>query len=240
MDGQSAALAGIAIYAVTSNLSTWPWSMFAAIFGGLSLLTLWYVNFLRPQWTQRARKAATKTYFLVPSKAQHDCSYATQSDDEHLLKELSLPPDTEMVIDFVMHTKTAISYSEFIVGFMGDLDKKPYFTKYNNRYVNIGRGREVDPALQTDDDFIDKHFYYHRKVAKSVSAGTVLSSAFTIKTRSPGLYPLHILFVSDEPFGEEFNLFVTVEQTPTIKMRCVEPKHLRLECARNGLLQAQS
>jgi len=206
--------------------------MFAAIFAGASLLTLWYVNFLRPYWKKEALKAATKTYFLVPDRRQHECSYAHQDESEHILKELSLPPNTETIIDLVMYTKQTISYSELIVGCMGDLERKPTFTKYYNRYVKVGKGQEIDPALKTEDDYVDKHFYYHRKASRLVSSGTVLSFAFTMQTRSEGLYPLHILFVSGDAIGEEQSLFVTVEKTPSITMRCLEPKHARLNCSK--------
>jgi hypothetical protein len=148
---------------------------------------------------------------------------------------LSVAPTTELIIDLVMHVKHAISYSELIVGFIGDLDKKPLVTKYCNRYVSVGRGKEVNPAEEREDDYIDKHLYYHRRVSRTVSRGTVLSSAFTIQTRSEGLYPFHVLFVSEEPIGEEWFLFITVERTETIRMQCLELKHKLRDCWQKGL-----
>jgi hypothetical protein len=47
-----------------------------------------------------------------------------------------------------------------------------------------------------------------------------------MKTRDVGLYPLHLYFVSTEPLGEEFGLFVTVEQQPNIRLVCVDHTHL--------------
>jgi hypothetical protein len=228
----SAIATGVAVInAIISAVTPWPWSMLAAIFGGLSLITLWYVNFLKPKLKRRALKAATKTYFLVPLRTQHECSYADQDDQEHILKELSLRPNQETVVDLVAHVQATLSYSEICIGFMGDPNQEPYFTKYFNRYITSGRGREVDPELEQDDDFIDKHYYYHRKVSKMVSAGTVLSLAFTIKTRDIGLYPLNIQFISDQEVGEEASLYVTVEKAATITLCCVDPNHKHLQCA---------
>jgi hypothetical protein len=209
--------------------------MIAAIFSGLSLFTLWYINFVRPKRRSRELKAAADPFFLVPSRSQHDCDYARQDDEEHILKELSVSPNTDIIIDFIIKVKSAISYSELSIGFMGDLDKTPYATKYHNRYVSIGRGREIDPALENSDDFVDKHLYYHRRVSRSISAGTVLSLAFSIKTRGAGLYPLRFLFISDEPLGEGATLFLTVEETPSVVLRCVESTHKNGTCTKGAL-----
>lgn len=220
---------------IAAAVSTWPWAMAAAIFGGISLLTLWYVNFVRPYRRRRALKAATKTYFLVPASTQHECSYATMDDKEHLLKDLSVRPNTELIVDLVMHVKQDISYSEVIVGFMGDPSRKPQIKKYTNRYILVGKGREVDPMTGATEDYIDKHRYYHRKFPLVVTKGNVLSMAFTIETQSEGLFPLQISFISDEPIEGEWGLFLTVENTPTIKQKCAEPEHRQLDCWKNGI-----
>jgi hypothetical protein len=211
-------------------ISAWPWSMFAAIFGGLSLATLWYIKFFRPGRKNRLLRRPTRTWLLVSSAIQHECQYASQGGEEHTLNELTLPPNSEFIIDLVMKVNVPISYSEIQIGFMGDGDTKPYFTKYMNRYIKVGRGTEIDPSSGDTDDFIDKHLYYHRRGTRTFSARTVLSMAFVIKTRDVGLYPLHLLFISGEPLGEEFHLFVTVEETPSIELVCTESKHKRLSC----------
>ena len=51
-----------------------------------------------------------------------------------------------------------------------------------------------------------------------------------MKTREVGLYPLHLYFVSAEPLGEEFGLFVTVEQQPSIRLVCLDLDHRHLPC----------
>lgn len=206
--------------------------MFAAIFGGLSLFTLWYLNVVRPRLRQRALETATKTVFLVPSKTQHDCGYAPQDQDEHILREISLPPNSEAIIDFVTHFNVTFSFSEVGIGFVGDLSKKPYFTRYFNRYVEVGKGREIDPALETTDDFIDKHHYYHHRWpnSRTITAGTVLSMAFKIKTIGEGTFPLHVYFMSNEIIGEEKICFVTVETAATVQPKCIDPEHQGREC----------
>jgi hypothetical protein len=210
--------------------------MLAAIFAGLSLATLWYINFLKPQVRRRALKGAIQTYFLVPLKAQHACSYANQDDEEHILKQISVPPNSELVVDLVMHIKVPISYSEWHIGFAGEMESKPYFSKYSNRYIAVGKGTEVDPSLKDSEDFIDKHFYYHvRRGARSISAGTVISAAFTIKTRAAGLYPLRVIFVSEEDISEEASIFVCVESKPTLKVLCVDPSHKLRPCSQGVL-----
>jgi hypothetical protein len=176
----------------------WPWSMFATFVGAASLITIWYFNSIRPFHRKEQLKKATKSYFLIPASTQHPCNYAEQDDEhEHTLTELSLPPSSEMIIDLIMKVRQPISFSEMIVGFKGNPGQKPVFTKYHNRYIKVGKGREVDPQAEEEDDYIDKHQYYHRKVARSVSADIVLSFAFTIRTNAIGLFPLHVLFISE-------------------------------------------
>jgi hypothetical protein len=220
-----------------SNIQAWPWSMFAAIFGGLSLITLWWINVIRPRRRRRALRSAAKTFFLVPKARQHECKYAIQDDEEHVLKDISLWPNGETTVDMVIYIKETFSFTEIGIGFLGDPDRKPYFTKYFNRYVEIGRGREVDPARETDDDFVDKHFYYHRRVNRTVTAGMVLSIAFTIKTRDVGFFPMHIYFLSDEPIGEGFDCFVTVEGAESLRQCCQEASHKSFRCRLVGTSQ---
>jgi hypothetical protein len=203
-----------------------PWSIAAAIFSGLSLLTIWYINFVKPRRKSRLLHRATRSHFLVPSAVQHGCDYANQDDKDHTLNELSLPPNSEFTIDLIIRIHAPISFSEIIIGFKGEPEKKPYFIKYYNRYISIGKGREVDPSRETTDDYVDKYFYYHRRQQRSLNAGITFSLAFTMKTRDVGLYPLHLYFVSTEPLGEEFGLFVTVEQQPNIRLVCVDHTHL--------------
>lgn len=143
------------------------WSIAAAIFSGLSLLTIWYINFVKPRRKSRLLQRATKSHFLVPSAALHDCDYASQDDKEHTLNELTLPPNSEFIIDLIIRIHAPISFSEIVIGFKGEPDKKPYFTKYYNRYISIRKGREVDPSMETSDDYVDKHFYYQRRQQRS-------------------------------------------------------------------------
>lgn len=207
--------------------------MIAAIFGGLSLCILVYVNVLRPYFRSNRLRRAAKTFFIVPRDDLHDCSYAVQDKDEHHLKEISLPPDSEATVDMIVNINAPFSYSEIIVGFLGDVKRKPYFEKYFNRYVSVGKGQEIDPSKERDDDFIDKYFYYHRKVEKSVTLGMVISIAFKIKTRAEGVYPLHLYFVSNEPVQHENVCYITVEKERSFKLKCAIPDHKERQCAKD-------
>lgn len=233
-EGSACAVLSTVLWAIVAAISTWPWAMFAAVFGLLSLLTLWYLNFLKPRRERRKLAYATKTYFLIPARQLHGCEYAVQDEQEHITSELSISPNTTLTLDLVTYVSIPISFAELIVGFLGDVSKKPKVTKYYNRYVSIGKGREVDPAEEKEDDYIDKHGYYHRRVPRHFSGG-VLSSAFTITTQSEGLYPLHIYFVSERPIEDRSSSFITVERIPTVKLLCCERDHKHLDCSKGGL-----
>jgi hypothetical protein len=96
---------------------------------------------------------------LIPAACHHDCDYAPQDDDEHILTEITLPSNREVIVDMRLECKLAFSYTELIIGCMGELAAKPYPVKYFNMFIAVGDGQIVEPGQS--GHYIDKHKYYH-------------------------------------------------------------------------------
>jgi hypothetical protein len=175
----------------------------------------------------------------VPSRRNHFCEYAAQGDDdEHLLKELTLPPNSEVVVDFVIDFKTPISYSELSIECQGPLETKPYAVKYFNRFIELGDEQEIVPGHGTRH-YLDKHKVYHARGDRTFPPARI-SVAFIIKTRAIGTFPVRFSFPTDEIVGSVGGLFITVEESQTHSMRCFDPTHRERACATHGIGRPKS
>jgi hypothetical protein len=216
-----------------SAISAAPLAAVAALFSFLSLCVAAHINFIKPAMRRRKLKNCVTAYFIVPSFPR-SCSYARQDNEEHRLKEISLKPNAEVVIDLILLTNVSFAFSEIQVGFMGQLEDKPHMLKYTNKFIRSGKNHEVDPSNTDTEDFIDINFSYHKIGDRSFSTDTTRSLAFTVKTNREGSYPLKIGFGSYEEIGVSASLYVKVEQNTSAKQKCVVVEHVRrgLECSR--------
>jgi hypothetical protein len=219
--------------AMISAISNAPVAAVAAFFAFLSLSVAVYVNFIKPRIRGRKLEHCVSAYFIVPSKAR-PCAYARQDNEEHRLKEISLRPNAEVVVDLIMLSECSFAFSEAEVGFVGPLEDKPQILKYTNRFIRSGKHRDVDPSKDDTEDYVDVHLNYHRVGNRVWSAGNTRAIAFTIKTNEIGIYPLQIQFDSEEKVGIVGGLYVKVEKDFTIKQQCVLSEHVRrgFECSR--------
>ncbi len=217
--------------AVISILSAWPWSMISAVIGAAALLILVYVNFLRP-WRRRGKlKKPTDAHFLIPSNKHHGCDFAVQDEQEHIVKTIVVPSDSEILIDLRFQPRLAFVTSEIDIGCEGEVSETPYATEYFNRFIETGDGRHIIPG-EGNRHYIDKHHFYHcRESTRQWSRGAVVSFAFKLQTRKSGRYVLDVYFIGDEVEGKNSELAIIVEDKPITIMRCTERKHKKMQCA---------
>ncbi len=183
----------------------------------------------------KALLSPTEGFFIVPAKQHHDCEYATQDGESHKVKEITLLPHSEVGVDMILECKVAFAHNEIAVGFLGNDAAKPYAKEYFNRFIEVGDGQRVVPGDEKDRNthYIDKHKFYHVRGAQAQtrSLGSVIAAGFTIVTREPGLYPVRIDLPGDEIEGSIWHLFITVEDQPTIAMKCMFTEHRHMPCA---------
>src|ERR1043166_4813876 len=95
-----------------ATLATWPWSMIAAILAGGSLLVAGHTQIVRPRLRRRKLKQPFRAYFLVTSLERFPLDYVPQDDREHYVKELVVPPNSEIPIQIVLEPRVSFLQRE--------------------------------------------------------------------------------------------------------------------------------
>jgi hypothetical protein len=214
-----AALTG-AMSTVIAAVAPWPWPMIATFVGVATLGAVLHVNFIRPIRRRRKLRQPVKSLFVIPARRHHGCDFASQNEDEHLLKTVVLPANSEIIVDLRFEPRVFFTNAEIVVGCEGDPSTVPHGTEYFNRFIEAGEGKQIVPG-SGNLHYIDKHGFYHvRETPRQWSRGTFRAMAFKFKTQKPGKYQLDIYFMGDEVEGKSTNLQITVEDRPTTIMHC--------------------
>src|SRR5437764_642506 len=109
-----------------------PWTMVATIVSMCSLVVglvtcfvVLNVNIFRPRRRKKSLKAPVDAFFIIPAKRHHTCGYAAQDEDieGHLIREVTLPSNSETLVDLVLKVQTHFSFTELIIGCDGDSGK---------------------------------------------------------------------------------------------------------------------
>jgi hypothetical protein len=213
----------------------WPWSMIGVfmtlITWSITISVIVYYN-RRPERRRRALRKLGTLYFIVPSSLHHDCGYAQQTDNEHWLKQIYVPAGRDIAIDFVLFPRTDMDTSQVYVGCDGKLNDKPLPFEICNRFVLVGPRRHVVPGQGNNNDYRDKHLFYHAVEIIQWSKGAPRALGFTFKTRASGSYKIQFYFIGEADRGELTDLIMYVTDTYAGKlMRCYNPKHKRCTVA---------
>jgi hypothetical protein len=197
----------VGMAAMIGTLATWPWSMVSAFAAIAALAVVAHVNILRPLLRRKKSEKPVKTRCLIPSTRHHECDFAEQDAEEHIVETITLPSNSEAVVDFWFQPRLFFSTNEINLGCEGDRAKIPYATQYFNRFIEEGEGKQIVPG-PGNRHYIDKHHFYHLREGPRVwSRGSVVAMAFKFKTKAPGRYQF--------------------EDDPKSTMRCVSKKHRR-------------
>jgi hypothetical protein len=157
-----------------------------------------YANIPRPAKRLRDLVKPIVAYFVIPSRTEHDCDFARQDGDYHLVNAITLPARSQVLIDLVMFPKLHFTSTEIYFGCEGgrDVRDRPYAVEYVNRFIEVGAGRAIKPG-DGSSHYIDKHHFYHTKELMQWSVGGARAVAFKIITNHPGRYPVRILLPGD-------------------------------------------
>jgi hypothetical protein len=225
----------IVITTIVASVANWPWPIISAFVALVALAVIVHVNILRPRLRRRRLKMPAHAWFVVPSKRHHGCDFAGQDHDEHILKTIVLPLNSEMTIDFRFKPRLFFHNSEIVIGCEGDT--APKAKEYFNRFVAEGEGKHIIPG-PGNRHYIDKHGFYHYRESAATrqwSRETFGAMAFKFRTGTRGRYTVDIYFLGDEVEGKNSELTVVVEDDPQTVMRCTDRKHKRLLCATKGI-----
>lgn len=224
-----------AILAMFGGILAWPWSMIAVIIGFGTFCMILYVNFIRPKLRRRKLRKPARAFFIIP-KMIRQCDYAEQEmEEEHKVKQVVLPTNSEIVIHLVYTPRLVFQTKEVAFGcevLTGD-PRKPAPIEYDNPFILQGRNRVVPGP--DNADYIDIDGNYHATQDKTWSVGTDRAYAFKMRTSGPGTYKAITTFSGDEREGKADDLTIRIEDYPKTPMRCVLCKHWRRPCYRHGI-----
>jgi hypothetical protein len=219
------------ISAMLATLATWQWSMIAAFLAGGSLLVAGHSQILRPWLRRRKLRRPFRAYFLVTSLGRlPPLDYVLQDDEEHFVKELVVPPDSEIPIQIVLEPRVSFLQRELYFGCDEHLtdEKKPRAIEYFVPFVVKGVRGQGKPDAAHPGHYIDYNGFYHvREDYLYTKDARVIG--FKLVTGATGSYPAQIFTQTDDVRGRA-DLKIKVEQPPKTKMRCFMKGHRSKGC----------
>ena len=130
-----------AISEVWATIQTWQWPMISAFFSAAALFLIWYTQIGRPWRRRRKLKRPFKAYFLITSVNRFPLSYVLQDEKtEHLVKELTVPPNSEIPIQILLKPRLSFLEREIYFGCDESLvaENKPRATEWFVPFVTQG------------------------------------------------------------------------------------------------------
>jgi hypothetical protein len=147
---------------------------------------------------------------------------------EHYVEELVLASNSEYEIEFLYMPSIAFPVSEIYFGFNEqndrDLDTKPTIKSFYNHFIERGT-KEESPETHPETNYVDHHKFYHLRKPRNIARKEPYIVGCKIQTRQAGRYEFNLIFAGEEVGRAQNKLFVTVENNPTTKMKCIFPKH---------------
>jgi hypothetical protein len=165
-------------------------------------------------------------HFLIPERSQRSIEYAEQDDEEHLLNEIIIPPDTKTLVELRLHPKTKFVTTYLLFGCLDDgsaisRQRKPHPIRLADVY---GQGL-IEPNSQpwvTAGHVVNKRFQYRWNNYLRWDGHSSIIIGIEIVSHAIGEYTWHVTLVGDE-----------LEKSKELVMRVEEPSGAMLICA-NG------
>jgi hypothetical protein len=221
---------------ILCELADWPWNMIGAAISSASLIaTIIIGSFVihdvrRLDRPRKSSKSPGIAHFIISSSAHHNSEVARSDELEHRVKSITLPAHSVTTIDLYVESAVFLETSQVYFGFVGDFRGKPYFSEVFNQFITQGHRRSVVPGNSDNNDYIDKHKFYHAVEHWYWSIGDGKAYGFKIDTNEPGTYNLEINFLGDISAGKIADLKVVVEEKLHTLMHCVREEHMSKNC----------
>jgi hypothetical protein len=216
----------VAISGALASIQDWQWPIISAFLSAAAVSLIVYTQIVRPWKRRRKLKRPFDAYFLITSLGRFPLNYVQQDDREHLVKELVVPPNSEIPIQIVLEPRLSFMEREIYFGCTESLvDKgKPYAAEYFVPFLRKGVRRKPDAA--NPGHYTDYNGFYHVRENYLYTKDTRVIG-FKLVTRETGTYPAQIYTVTDDARGRA-DLVIRVEPArATTKMRCYRKGHRR-------------
>jgi hypothetical protein len=219
------------ISAIVAAMATWHWSMIAAFLAGASFLVAGHSQILRPWLRRRKLRQPFRAYFLVTSLGRlPTLDYVLQDDEEHFVKELVVPPNSEIQIQIVLEPTVSFLQRELYFGcdeYSADKNK-PHAIEYFVPFVAKGVRGQGKPDAAHPGHYIDYNGFYHVREDYLYTKDTRVIG-FKLVTGVTGTYPAQIYTQTDDVRGRA-DLIIKVERPAKTKMRCFMTGHRSKGC----------
>jgi hypothetical protein len=209
-----------------ATIQTWHWPIISAFFSAAAFFLILHVQILRPRRRRRKLKRPFDAYFLITSRNRFQLNYVVQDEnEEHFVKELVVPPKSEIPIQIILQPRLSFLQREIYFGCEESVasGEKPRATEYFVPFVTRGARRSGRPDEAHPGHYTDYNGFYHvREDYLYTKDDRVIG--FKLETRATGTYRAQIYVVTDDVRGEA-ELLIKVERPAITRMRCVRKKH---------------
>ena len=214
-----------AISGILVTVGAWPWPMIGAFLAAGSLLLIGHTQIVRPWLRRRKLKRPFRAHFLITPPNRFPLKYVLQDDDEHYVKELVVPPNSEIPIQIVLEPRLSFMQHEIYFGCDESLadEKKPRATEYFVPFVREGVRGHGKPDAAHPGHYTDYNGFYHVR-ENFLYTKDCRVIGFKLQTGATGIYPAQIYTVTEDVRGK-VDLVIRVEQPARTKMRCTRKEH---------------
>jgi hypothetical protein len=219
-----------AISAILMAIDTWRWPMIGAFLAAGSLSIIGHTQIIRPWLRRRKLKRPFRAHFLITHPNLFTLNYVFQDDDEHYVKEIVVPPNSEIPIQIVLEPRLSFMQHEIYFGCDESLadEKKPRATEYFVPFVREGVRGRGKPDAAHPGHYTDYHGFYHVR-ENFLYTKDCRVIGFKLQTGATGIYPAQIYTVTEDVRGK-VDLVIRVEEPAKTKMRCHLKKHRWRRC----------
>jgi hypothetical protein len=162
------------------------WTIAAVAVSTAVLLIAIWVNFLKPYIRSLRMRRPFYAYFKGDRTA-----------DSKELTELTVPAQSEVVVNFRFHPRLSYVEHFFLFDLRGDDRTKPHPVSVLNEYVIEGALREQGPTMN-ENHFINYNHCYCIKGENHRIGGNVYAIGFKLKTQWSGKFDVHFELITDE------------------------------------------
>lgn len=215
------------ISGVLATIEAWRWPIISACFSAAAFFLILHVQIVRPWRRRRKLKRPFDAYFLITSRNRFQLNYVVQDENkEHFVKEIVVPPKSEIPIQIILHPRLGFLQREIYFGCEESdaNEEKPRATEYFAPFVAKGARRSAQPDEAHPGHYTDYNGFYHvREDYLYTKDARVIG--FKLETRATGTYRAQIYVVTDDVRGKAELSIKVIERPEITRMRCVMKKH---------------
>jgi hypothetical protein len=229
--GLWAGAAMAALSAILMTIDSWRWPIIGAFLSAGSLLIIAHTQIFRPWLRRRKLKRPFRAHFLITPSKLFPLSYVVQDgDDEHYVKELVVPPNSEISIQIVLEPRLSFMQHEIYFGCDESLadEKKPRAIEYFVPFVREGVRGRGKPDVDHPGHYTDYHGFYHVRENYLYTKDCRIIG-FKLQTGAIGIYSTQVYTLTEDVRGR-VDLIIRVEDPAKTKMRCHLKKHRWRRC----------